>query len=73
MNTVERFLSNTLTAFTPKRTFTPEQVKAKLEYEIRILEQSLFNLEPDTKTYKEKSDLLYIKRRNLEEVEKENL
>lgn len=71
MTSLDRFVSNTLTQYFGKE-YTPEQIIAKLKSEIRMLESSLFHLEPDCNTYREKKELLKIKRENLEEVEREN-
>lgn len=69
---LERFVSNTLFQYSIKE-YTPEQIISKLKSEIRMLETSLFRLEPDSKTYREKKELLKIKMENLDEVEKENI
>lgn len=67
---VNRFLFNTVNQFIPRH-YTAEQVIAKLEIEIRLLEEWIMRNEPDTKIFREKSQLLKDKKAELESFKTE--
>lgn len=55
-----------------QREFTPEQVVSNLEVDIYLLKESLFRLDPDTQSYRDKVTLLKDKEKEIEEIKKEN-
>ncbi len=67
MNTVDRFLNNTVRAFVPRKEFTKDEAIANLKNEIIILESQLVKDLPDT-VRNEKQALLRIKMENLETI-----
>lgn len=70
-NTVNRFIDNTLRQFIRKE-FSVEEVLRNLKDDIRRLSEYLMNNEPDTRTWREKSQLLKEKKDELEKIKEEN-
>lgn len=70
---MNRYLTNTVNAFIPKKEYTAEQVIENLKRDIRILSDYLMNNIPDTNVWRQKSQLLGDKKAELEKFEQETL
>lgn len=72
MNTVEKFITNTLQEFIPRKEYSVAAVVHKLEREISLLHQWLIDNEPDTGLWRMKRSEMLRKIENLDEIKTEN-